>query len=187
MMLRLIGAQGIAGIAVAIVLALLLTIQKAETRRWRGQSGRYEQLYHASERALAETVANYRAAAERARAADQAAADQVRRQQATINQRSQDDLQARLFAARAHAERLRASPSHAAADPGGRRAAPVPGVPAGAGRAAEAARDNGLSDDPSTELGAGDALIATEQAIQLDELIKWVQRQQAVRAERARP
>ena len=109
MILRLLGPQGIAGVAISLVLALLLTVQKAETRRWQRESGRYEQLYRAGEAALAGTVANYRAAAERARAADQAAADAVRRHQATINERTKDDLQTRLADARRRSARARAA------------------------------------------------------------------------------
>jgi hypothetical protein len=48
----------------------------------------------------------------------------------------------------------------------------MPGLSAAAGGAAQAADQDRLS--------AGDALTATEQAIQLDELIKWVQAQAAV-------
>jgi hypothetical protein len=48
----------------------------------------------------------------------------------------------------------------------------VPGLPATAGRTAEGADEDGLS--------RPDKLTATEQAIQLDELIKWVQAQAAV-------
>ena len=45
MFLRMLNVQGIAGIAVSLALALLLVIQKGETRHWRkeihrdGQSG----------------------------------------------------------------------------------------------------------------------------------------------------
>ena len=63
-----------------------------------------------------------------------------------------------------------AKPS-AAADPGAGRAR-LPGLSAAAGGAAEAAGQDRL---PQT-----DALMATEQAIQLDELIKWVRMQAAV-------
>jgi hypothetical protein len=48
----------------------------------------------------------------------------------------------------------------------------VPDLPAAAGRPAQAAVQNGLP--------AADALTATEQAIQLDELIKWVRNQHDV-------
>jgi hypothetical protein len=38
--------RGIAGIAVALALGLMLAIQKGETRHWKKQSGQYETLYH---------------------------------------------------------------------------------------------------------------------------------------------
>ena len=73
MYLRLLNIQGIAGLAVAVCLALLLVIQKGDTRHWRKQSGQFEQLYRAEQSAFAGTVANYRAAADAALAADRAA------------------------------------------------------------------------------------------------------------------
>jgi hypothetical protein len=48
----------------------------------------------------------------------------------------------------------------------------VPGLPAAAGGAHQAAGQDGLSQ--------ADQLIATEQAIQLDELIEWVRQQHSV-------
>jgi hypothetical protein len=48
----------------------------------------------------------------------------------------------------------------------------MPGLSAAAGNAAKAPSQDGLSDS--------DALIATEQAIQLDELIKWARAQAKV-------
>ena len=72
MIFRLLNIQGIAGLVISVALGLLLIIQKGETRHWKKQSGQFEQLYHAGEAALAGTVANYRAAAEAARAADEA-------------------------------------------------------------------------------------------------------------------
>jgi hypothetical protein len=59
-----------------------------------------------------------------------------------------------------------------AANPGSGRTAPVSGVPAPTRSPVAAAGQDGLSAD--------DKLIATEQAIQLDELIKWVKAQAAV-------
>ncbi len=186
-MLRLIGWQGIAGLVLAGAFALLLLIQKGETRHWRRQSVQYEQLYRAGEVALAGTIANYRAAAATARAADQANLTRVAAAQAAITERTADDYQNRLAAARvlapadaADVERLRRQDAPAAADPGARRAAPVPGLSAAPGGAAQAAGEARLSRLPSLKLGTGDALTATEQAIQLDELIKWVRRQHGV-------
>jgi hypothetical protein len=169
--LRLLNVQGIAGLAVSVCLALLLVIQKGDTRHWRKQSGQFEQLYRGEQASFAGTVANYRAAAEAARAADKTAAERVRAEQAAINQRSNHDLQTRLAGARADAERLRRlaqSPAH----PGSGGAAPVPGLPVTAGGADQAAGQDRLP------LSA--ALTATEQAIQLDELIGWVRRQHSV-------
>jgi hypothetical protein len=172
MILRLLGPQGIAGIAVALCLAALLVIQKGETRHWRRQSGQFEQLYRGEQAAFAGTVANYRAAAVTARAADAASAERVKAQQGAINQRSEHDYETRLAAARAGAQRLRVEAAAAATDSGRRGAAPVPGLSAAAGKPAQAAGQDRLPVD--------DALTATEQAIQLDELIKWVKRQSAI-------
>jgi hypothetical protein len=166
-LLRLISPQGIAGLATSICLALLLVLQKGETRHWKRESSRFEQLYRSEQSALAGTVANYRAAADAARAADRTNADRAAAEQRAINERTENDYEARLAAARALAQRLRLQAPAAAADPGRRGTAPVPGLPAAAGEPPEAAGQDGLPD----------ALVATEQAIQLDELIKWVREQ----------
>src|SRR5256885_1133373 len=159
-LLRLLTVQGIAGIAVSLALAILLVIQKGETHHWRKRSGHFEQLYQGEQAALAGTVANYRAAADAARAADRANAQRVAAEQTKISQEKSDELETRLAAARAAAERLRHG-AQAAADPGSRGAAPVPGLSAAARRLAQSSREDGFS--------IADRLIATEQAIQLDE------------------
>jgi hypothetical protein len=170
--LRLLNIQGIAGLAVSLALGMLLAIQKGETRHWRKESGRFEQLYVQEQAALAGTIANYRAAAEQARQSDAANVERVAAEQRQINERTTDDLQARLAAARSLAQRLRGEGAAAAADPGPGRAAAVPGLSAPAGGAHQAAGEDRLPQP--------DALTATEQAIQLDELIKWVLAQAAV-------
>ena len=177
MIWSLIGWRGIAGLVVAAALTLLLVIQKGETRHWRRQSGHYEQMVHSSEAALAGTIANYRAAAATARAADSANAARVAAAQHTINEGALYAFETRLAAGRARAAqsdplRLRGEASFAAADPGARRTAPVPGLAAAPGGAAQAPGED--------RLPPADALTATEQAIQLDELIKWVTRQHRV-------
>jgi hypothetical protein len=171
-LLRLLNPQGIAGLAASLCLAILLVLQKGETRHWKKSSASFEQLYRGEQAASAATVANYRAAAEQARAADRANAKRVRAEQSTISERTNHAFEARLADARARARRLRGEIAGPATDPGARRGASVPGLPAAAGRAAEAAGQDRL---PET-----DALIATEQAIQLDELIKWVKAQSLV-------
>jgi len=171
-LLRLLGIQGIAGIAVSLALGLLLIVQRGETGHWKAESGRFEQLYAGQRAALAGTIANYRAAADAARAADQATLARVAAEQRAINERTSNDYEARLAAARVSARRLRVEAAAAPADPGAGGAASMPGLPAAAGGAPESAREDRLPQP--------DRLLATEQAIQLDELIKWVRKQAAV-------
>jgi hypothetical protein len=172
MIFRLLNIQGIAGLVISVALGLLLIIQKGDTRHWKKQSGQFEQLYHAGEAALAGTVANYRAAAEAARAADEANLARVGAEQRSINERTSNDFEARLAAAHSLAQRLRGQAASAAADRGGGGAAPVPGLATAPGGAAEAAVKDGFP--------LADRELATEQAIQLDELIRWVRRQHAI-------
>jgi len=171
-LLRLLGPQGIAGIALSLALGILLFVQRGETRHWKKESGRFEQLYAEEQSALAGTVANYRAAAEAARAADRATAARVSAQQRSISERTSNAYKTRLAAARALAQRLRGQSATAAADRGGGRAAPVPELSAAPDGPAETAGQDGLPQS--------DRLTATEQAIQLDELIQWVRGQVAV-------
>jgi hypothetical protein len=172
MMLRFLNLQGIAGIVAALALVSLLLFQKAETRHWRKQSGQFEQLYRGEQAASAQTVANYRTAAEAARAADLAAAERARAEQLAINERIANDYETHLAAARDRAERLRVAVGSPATDPCGRGTSPVPGLPVAACGPAQTAGHDRLSD--------ADALTATEQAIQLDELIRWVKAQAGV-------
>jgi hypothetical protein len=172
MILRVLNWQGIAGIAVALTLMVMLTVQKLETVHWKKQSEKFEQLYQQEQAAFALTTANYRAAAAQAQLADKANADRVAADQRSINERTQDDFQARLAAARSLAQRLRGEARGTPADPGSGADAAMPGLPAPAGGHAQASNEDGLSQS--------DQLIATEQAIQLDELIKWVKQQHGV-------
>jgi hypothetical protein len=176
MILRLLNWQGIAGLAATIGIGLLLIIQKVETAHWKKQSASFEQLYRQEQSALATTVANYRAAADQARTADQANATRVAADQSAINERTANDFETRLAAARADAAdiasgRLRVA-TQAAADSGAGGNAPVSGLPAPPGGPAQASGQD--------RLPQSDALTATEQAIQLDELVKWVKAQAAV-------
>jgi hypothetical protein len=179
MIFRLLNIQGIAGLAVSIALGLLLIIQKGETRHWKKQSGQFEQLYHAGEAALAGTVANYRAAAEAARAADRANLARVAAEQRAINERTSNDFEARLAAARTLAQRLRGQAASPAADRGAAGAAAVSRLSACSGGAAQATGEDRLS--------LAERELATEQAIQLDELIKWIRAQAGVEPGAGRP
>jgi hypothetical protein len=169
MILRLLNWQGIAGIAASLTLGLLLIVQKIETGHWRKQSASFEQLYRQDQAAFAAAVANTRAAAAQAVEADQANLRRVTVAQTAITERTNNDFEARLAAARADAQRLRID---AQANSGAGRSPSMPGLPAAARSASKSPVQDGLSQP--------DALTATEQAIQLDELIKWVRRQATV-------
>src|SRR3954447_13912654 len=106
-----------AGIAASLSLGLLLLIQKAQTSHWKKQSATFEQLYRQDRTAFATTVASYRAAAAEAEVIDQADVRCIAADQAAITERTTNDFQARLAAARSAAQRLRQQ-SEAAADPG---------------------------------------------------------------------
>lgn len=161
-----------AKLVVALGCALLLFLLVHDRNRWKAKTAHYAQLLAGERAAHGATQASYRAAAERARRADAENLSRVKSQQAQINQRSANDYESRIAAARAAAQRLRLNTAAVPADPGTGRAAPVPGIPAAPGRAAQTAGKDGFPDP--------DRLIATEQAIQLDELIQWVRRQSEV-------
>ena len=158
----------IVGIACALLLALLVH----DRNRWKGKTEHYAALLSAERSAHSATVANYRAAAEQARNSDAANAARVKADQAAISERTSNDFESRIAAARARSERLRSGAGSAAADTRSGGAAPVPAVPTAAEGTAQGAGEDGLPQ--------ADQMIATEQAIQLDELIKWVERQAAV-------
>lgn len=153
--------QALIGLGVAIVLGVLLGLQKAETRHWIKQSGQFETLYHEQQAALLKTQLNYIEAADQARQADAANVKRVQSEQAAINKEHSDELEARLADARARYDRLRNGT--AATNSSGPGVSPVSSVPNASGQPDQAALE--------------DQLLATEQALQLDELIKWVKRQ----------
>jgi hypothetical protein len=150
--------------------ALLWLVQSRD--HWRDRARANEQLYVQAEAAHAATLANYRAAAEQARLDDAANVARVRADQAAISERTANDFETRIDSARAAARSLREQAAAAAAHPGAGRGASVPGVPTPAGGAAQAAGED--------RLPQSDRLVATEQAIQLDELVKWVRAQAGI-------
>ena len=157
---------------VAIGGALLLALLIHDRNHWKAKTAHYAELLAAERGAHAATVAGYRAAAERARIADAANAARVKAEQAIINERTSNDFEARLAAARARADELRGKAAVSATDPGARGAPSVSSLSVAAGKPAQASGEDRLPD----------ALLATEQAIQLDELIKWVRQQSDVDA-----
>ncbi len=125
--------------------------------------------------AFNQTVAAYRHAREQARQSDEMNTIRVGKEQAAINERTIDEYQDRIAALRADfAQRVRAA--QAAANPGGGGSAPVSTTGEGPTRIAQASCEN--------RLPPKDALIASEQAIQLDELITWAEQQAAVEVNR---
>jgi len=172
MLPRLINVQGAFGIAASLALLGLLLIQKSETRHWRKQSHGFETLYRAEQQVHAQTVANYRTAAEVARRADAANRERVAAAQQDISERTIHAYEARLGDARTVADRMRREAGAAATDRSGGREAAVPAAGAAARAAGGSATQGRFS--------LADRLTATEQAIQLDELIKWVRAQATV-------
>jgi hypothetical protein len=152
------------------VAALLWLVQSRD--HWRDTARSNQQRYLQEQAAHAATVANYRVVAEQARIEDAANLARAKADQAAISERTANDFESRSASARAAAVRLREQAAGSATDSGTGGSAPVPGVPAAAGGAAQGSGENRLSDS--------DRLIATEQAIQLDELIKWVRAQAGV-------
>lgn len=171
MMWRALHPQGILGIAAALALAMMVIVAKLDARHWSRQSERFENLYRAEASARTRQELGMRKAREEARANDLANLARVRELQTAINRRSSDELSRRLAAARAASERLRAD-DQPGANSRRRRAATVSGIPL-----APAGTDTTTSQD---RFSFADRLIATEQAIQLDELIRWVRAQSAV-------
>jgi hypothetical protein len=159
-------------IIAALIVAAGVYLLVQDRKQWKSTATNRQAQLVAEKSAHATTVANYRAAADRARRLDAENIARVKAEQTAINERTSHEFEARIAAARAHAERLRRQPTGSAANPGSAGATPVPGVPAASGRAPRTAGEDGLS--------VTDRLIATEQAIQLDELIKWVKRQAGV-------
>lgn len=129
----------------------------------------------------AQIVAQYRQRAAEAAAADAANLLRVRGEQDTITQEISDDYQAKLAAARNRAaeldRRLRIANTPARTDPGSGSGAPVSGLSASTERTAEAAAQERFSD---AGMSLSDRLLATEQAIQLNALIDWVEAQSQV-------
>jgi len=133
---------------------------------WRANNG-LEDAVKAERNAHEETVANFRDAQAKAELAQKANLARVSIQQRTITDETLDDYNRRVADLRERYKRLLAQGNRSTS--GSSDLPAVPGRPA----AVDAkARENGLSPQ--------DALIASEQALQLDELITWVERQSKV-------
>jgi hypothetical protein len=152
-----------------LVMVGIICAQSSMIHRWHMHYNSEHEAHLRDNAAHDQTVANYRAAADAARLADKANAERVKSLGDQISKERSDEYQKRIADARARAERLRRLSQGSGAGKAntcGAGTAPVSGVPAAAGGTPEAACKD--------RLPAGDALTATEQAIQLDELIKWI-------------
>ncbi len=131
-----------------------------------------EKLTSSAERSAHEkTISNFNTASEKARRMDAENALRVRQEQDAITREIVDDYEAELGRARARVEQLRANAADRAVASRGDATA-VPGVPDAA---------TGTDEAPGKDrLPVADALIATEQALQLDALIRWVEAQAGV-------
>jgi hypothetical protein len=164
-----IGAAVKAGAFLFTALALLLLVH--DRNHWKASAELRQQQLAQTKAAFDQTAAGYRAAAAQAQAADAANVARVEAEQSAINERTADEYQTRIAAARTDAQRLRDYKT-ASADPSGSGGTSVPRLPAPASGTAQAANEDRFPD--------ADALTATEQAIQLDELIKWLRQQHAL-------
>jgi hypothetical protein len=165
-LIKLINIQGWAGIIAATILATLLGLQIGKTHHEHTSAGAWEQKFNGEHSAFLQTIINYSHAVEQAREDDAANKARVEREAAAVSHERQTSYEARIADADARARRLQQQADAAAAHQGGSGAAPVPGVPGAAGGADGSPGEDGLSRD--------DRLIATKQAIRLDELQKWI-------------
>jgi hypothetical protein len=138
----------------------------------------------AIQRSLDDLATRLRAAQAKAAHDDAENKRRVEREQDRITEEIADDFEARLAEARARAARLAAAYDELRkqadrADRRGGAVANLPSLPAPGRGAAETAGEDRLPAGRAFALE--DALIATEQAIQLDALIAWVERQAQVR------
>lgn len=124
----------------------------------------------AERNAHAATVANYRRAAEEAARRDAENKARVEAEQRAANERIRHDYEARIAAVREQYDRLLRE--RARAGSGGAGVAPVPPRGAAPARPDAAPGDNGLS--------LRERLVATETAIRLEELQRWVRETLAI-------
>lgn len=149
--------------AVVAVLSLIIWIRTDQRDSARAQ-------YKAEHDALILFAARTKAKAEEIGRRFAETRARVEGEQNRISQESQSAYETRIAELRARVERLRDNQDRANTSGSGR--ADVPRVSIAASGSDAIAADHGLS--------AEQRIVATEQAIQLDELIKWVQRQQGV-------
>lgn len=146
-------------------------------RGWIETAGQYERERDAERTAHRKTKTDYRTAQTEAATLERQRLDRVRTEQQEITDAVEADYSARLADARARAEQLREDLRTRSTTGGSPEHVAMPSLSVageGTSAAAEAARL------PSGIEQLERDLIATEQAIQLDALIAWVERQAAL-------
>lgn len=148
-----------------------------------------EDALDAEKAAHAQTSVNHKLAVAEAERLDRANVKRVKAEAATESKEIVDDLEIRLTDARRRAadadRRLRGQANAAATRTGSGTAPRMPAVPAATGATGQAAGDSGLSTAPVSgptdgAMSINERLIATEQALQLDALIQWVNAMTAI-------
>lgn len=160
-----------AGFSLALAWTLLVTVPGL-----RADLAEAEASLSAEEAAHLGTVNAFLAASEQAQKDAEANAQRVAREQETITDAITSDYRSDLAALRARFDRLRAGATPT--DPGRADAAGLPRLRDPAGRADAPAGQDRLP--AARGLSLNDALIASEQALQLQALIDWVNAQAAV-------
>lgn len=152
--------------------------------RVRADLARAEQTAVREKNAHDQTIERFRAATEAATQRNRNNILRIRTEQAVETGRIVDGYETRLAAARSRAaelDRVHRPAGAAGADTGSAREGGAPRLSRTATRADEAAADHRLpAEGPTVTLTLSEALIATEQAIQLDALIDWVEAQAAI-------
>lgn len=160
----ILGGLALAGLSIALLLA------KADARHW-------EKVANNTQAAFDKTVADYRLASEKAQRIAEANAKRVLTEQQAITQETSSAYQVQLADVRARADALRVQLAKAAANPRGAGTGGASALPATAGGPDAAAAQDGL---PAQDWSLEDRVIATEQALQLAALQRWVREQAAV-------
>jgi hypothetical protein len=166
--------RAVAAFAAVALLTILIAVRTGERDQARGALAREQ----AAAALFAERV---RTAAARIRAVMAARALDVERRQTQVTKEVSNDYQNRIRDLDRRVAALRLRERTAAANPSGAgRPAGLPVLSDAAGGPDAAAGENGLPAEPFGALRTGDAILATEQAIRLEELQNWVRRQAEV-------
>lgn len=162
----------IGGGIVVLILAAVFGTLTVERNHWKHSAQKLTVELNQEKALYNQTVEGYRIAAKQAKIADAQNVQRVEAKAAETNKEIKDEYQARIAAAQSvHDSRVRHNKAAAANSSSG-SAAKLSGVSNASGGIDDTACKDGLSDD--------DALIATKQAIQLDELEKWVIRTHSI-------